>query len=350
MKVVISCDELVEKSHVTEMVELFGELFPHSELYTLAHKIGAIPGKLEMRKIHSSFLSHKVKKSDDLLNYAFSIPTAAKNLFIPCSVDLIINISSGMSHGIRKCDKTKQITYFYGDNFLKNQKKGFFKKIFSSFTRNWALTQLEKADKVYFSTERLEKEYGDYCKEHSVIPPSFKLDDFKLFPKGMFNNDYALINAEEITPTEGEKVIKILEELELKYRFVGSDDHLKDLKKKKAEVFLGKKCVGEMAPIYAGSSFFIDFAHSSFPKSSLSCLATGRPVIVSDSPITRDVLKGEGVKFINLQDDASLRATVIEVQSQALEFDSAKLRAATNKFNEIRFKSKLKKEIDNLMK
>ena len=72
-----------------------------------------------MRRIFSTFLSNKVKSKNQLHENSFLIPSASKNLFIPCSVDLIINISNGYSQGIKKCEKTKQITYLYSDESLK---------------------------------------------------------------------------------------------------------------------------------------------------------------------------------------------------------------------------------------
>ena len=349
MKVAISCDELIEKTHVIELVELMSELFPHSEIYTLVHRQGVIPGKLEMRKIHSSFLSHKVDSREKFMSSLYSVPTAAKNLFIPCSVDLIVNISSGLSQGIRKCDSTKMITYFYSDEFLNRKPKGIFQKFFKSYVNNWACKQLSQADKVYFSTETLMEDYGEHAKNAKVLPPSLKLDDFKLFPEGMFEHDYVLINTSGLSDSLATIISQLLEDLELKYRFVGEDHHLKQTKSKYNGNFLGKKCVGEMAPIYAGSKFYIDLEADAFPSSSLSCLATGRPVLVSKNKKTLDFLKGEGVCFVNPQNKAELANILKDFSEKSNQWEGQKLRAPTSKFNEIRFKSKLKRDVDTLL-
>lgn len=349
MNVVISCDELVQRTHVTEIVELFSELYPHSEIYTLAHKVNAIHGKLEMRKIHSSFLTHKVSSKEDLKKLTYTVPGAAKNLFISCSVDLIINISSGLSHGILKCDSTKMITYLYSDEYISEKPKGFIQKFFRKFLKNWSLQQLKNADKVYFSSSRLQELYQDYCKDSAVLEPSFKLNDFKLFPKDMFAHDYILINAYSLDEKQAHRLESFLKDLNLKFRFVGPDEHLSNLKAKSPELFLGQKCVGEMAPIYAGSAFYMDFTNNEFPFAPLACLATGRPVMVSDSPSAHDFLKGDGVKFVNPDNTEEVKKIITEMLEHSEELEGAKLRATTNKYNEIRFKSKFKKEIESLM-
>ena len=91
-KVALSCDHLIVRDHQTEVFEMFLSLYEEAEIYTLAHKQKAILGPIEMRKIHSTFLSNLVDSVDEFNRYKYIVPTAAKNLFIPCSIDIIINI------------------------------------------------------------------------------------------------------------------------------------------------------------------------------------------------------------------------------------------------------------------
>ena len=125
MKVALSTDTLLKRDHSTEIYDLLCELFPEAEAYALAHRPGTILGPAEHRKVHSTFLSTKVQSHEEIGKYFFSIPSALKNLFIPCSNNVILNISRGLSHGIKKCKESYQITYLY-DEFWFDKKRDSF--------------------------------------------------------------------------------------------------------------------------------------------------------------------------------------------------------------------------------
>ena len=112
MKIAISCDHVIERNQALAIVEMVGAVYEDAEIFTIVHKPGSVLGPIEQRKIRSTYLSHKVKDKDHFYRCGFLVPSAAKNLHIPCNFDLVVNISSGLSQGIQTCEGTKVLTYF----------------------------------------------------------------------------------------------------------------------------------------------------------------------------------------------------------------------------------------------
>ena len=154
MNVAITCDHILERKPVHRLVELACSMFPDATVYTLAHCPGKVLGQIEMHSIRSSFLSNVVKTEEEFRAKGYLIPNAAKKLSIPCSVDLIINFSTGFSHGISCCEKTEVLNYFFSDD-TRLEKKKFSEKIFQLYLQSWAKKKINRHSHLIQSYEAL---------------------------------------------------------------------------------------------------------------------------------------------------------------------------------------------------
>ncbi|MDD0853483.1 hypothetical protein HBN50_10255 [Halobacteriovorax sp. GB3] len=347
MKVVISCDDVLARDHVTEIIESILGLYDEAEIYTLAHKPKGILGPVELRKIHSTFLSHKVKSKKGLGELSYLIPSAAKNLFIPCSVDLIINISSGLSQGIKKCEKTKQITYLY-DNRYERKKKTFKEKFFSGFVKSFFKKSFKNADILWVSNSSLKQELAQIGYESEVVEPPFKINDWQIIPSPLFTYDHFAVNAKGLDLDMAKKIRSLFKEKGIKFKFFGIDGHLNEMKEGPEDKdFFGDRCSGELAPLLSGARAIIDLEDCSFPVASLKGLGTGRPVVSLDTPSNKAFLTGLGITHCAYDFDA-LKECIEEVLKSSIQVESKKLRAHALNYNEIKFKAFFKRRIDKL--
>lgn len=347
MKVVISCDEILKRNHLTEVIEAVLELYDDAEIYTLAHRPKAILGPIELRKIHSTFLSHKVKNTEDLHRYSYLIPSAAKNLFIPCSVDLVINISSGLSQGIKTCEKTKVITYLYDDSFINNS-KSFLEKLFSSFLKSFSIKTLKNVDTLFVSNGALLERVKAFRSDVSLLEPPFKINDWQIIPSPIFTYDHFCINSQGLDLGLAKELMNFFESENIKFKFFGDDEHLSTLKTSAEDIhFFGDRCSGELAPLLSGSAGVIDLNDGFFPEASLKSLGTGRPVIAFNSSSNRSYLNGEGVYFVKRSLD-EIKILVKELLDNPKKHDAKKLRAISVNYHEVKFKAELKRRIDKV--
>ena len=77
MKTAIAIDSLLLRDDSIFMLELILNLFPHSEIYTIAHKQGGILGQIETRPIVSSFLTHRAKDVSVFKKNFWIMPSAS---------------------------------------------------------------------------------------------------------------------------------------------------------------------------------------------------------------------------------------------------------------------------------
>lgn len=328
MKVAITCDQLVERRPVHRMIELLCSMYPDAVIYTLAHQPGKVLGPIEMHSIRSSFLSNIVESEDDLRQKSYLIPQAAKKLSIPCSTELIINISSGFSHGISHCEKTAVFNYFFTNDY-NLPSKSFLEKVFKSFVKNYAKKSREKKTHQVQSHEGLG--YGI-----EVVRPFFNFEDY-MFHENESTGNLAVINPGQFTLNELKKMSDILQSRGLKVIILG------DKLKIEGVEFLKNTCSGELAPLFEMAKVVIEGNSLTFPDFALSSFASGRRVLVKDSLNIRSYLGMDLPIYFNSID-----------QLQILDFNGRKkigtkqLRDHAARYSQLLFKTGMMRQLKNM--
>lgn len=351
--IALVCDSILSRDLPTQMVEDLSDLFRESEIWTLAHAQGSLLGPIEMHKIHSSFLTHKIKSREDFAKYSFLIPKAAESMFVPCKFKRVINITSGLSMGIKTCDKAHRLTYIMDDFLGERSRRHMLERFFNSYVTNWQRNSLRKAasmGEVWVSRSDLKEELREFGIETTVVEPFFNVTDYPLIPSPLYKYDYVIINADGLTEALAREMREYLEHKNLKYKFVGSDTHLQSLRRGEADSsFFGDRCSGELAPLLAGAMLVVDFSSEPFPEFTLKCLAVGRPVLARPSASRSAFLKGaEGVNWgTNLEDFKSqvCRRQLVDGRGEHEE-QSRKRRAHVMRFHNLRFKAEITRWIN----
>ncbi len=336
---------LTERDLTIDIIEAILGVFKEAHLYTLAHKEGSILGPVEQRKIFSSSLTHKLNHLEDLHRLSFLVPGVSNNHFISCENDLIINLSRGLSHGLKKCDSTKQITYLLDEEAMPKGKK-IIERMFKPYVNNWAVKKLNQIDELWVSSESLKKKLEKiYKKEIIVVSPFIKIQDFPMIPKNVYPHDYYIINAENIKMKEALLLFEIMESKNNQYRFIGKDSHLGPLKEKlEKHLFLGKKCNRDLAPILAASRGVMDFSGSSFPSLAICALSSGRPVIVQEN----DFINKEGVFSISTLDQWSILDGLERLEAKEAALAPEKLHNQIKRFHQLKFKGLIQRRTSAL--
>ena len=345
MKIAISCDHVLERNHALAIVEMVGAIYEDAEIFTIVHKPGNVLGPIEQRKIRSTYLSHKVKDKDHFYRCGFLVPSAAKNLHIPCNFDLVINISSGFSQGIQTCKGTKVLTYLLPFEDDERSKKKWWERLFSPYLKEWSQKALNKSDLIWVpdtATKKWVEEAVAESIEVKVVYPFFNIEDFPLIPSNYWKHDFFAVEANGMDCKFAEEVFDLADELGVKAVLVGEDDHLNPLKKLKGEkAFFGSRCTGELAPFLAASRGFISFKEKGFPDLALKTLAVGRPVIVRDTMIHKEYFEGQGVSFIPHLAKDKIKEAFTKVSETHKGLDAKKVRAQAMKFSPQKFKGQL---------
>lgn len=350
MKVAVTCDHILERKYWTRIFEAILEIFEEAEVYTIAHRPKGVLGRIELRRIHSTFLSNFVKTENALFKNSMLIPGAARNLVIPCSYDLVINITTGLSHGITTCERTKVVTYLVEDLISKRDKKSLREKLFSGYLNSWSNKSFLDSDEIWVGSEKLRssEKFKDKAK---LLLPFFNINDFPIFPEAqaaLFPRDFVVIQAESLSLESAQSFISLLDKIEMKYRFVGVDHHLKTLKESvDSKFFLGKKCSGELAPLFSAALCAIDFSTDSWNEFTYQAMATGRPVIVNEKSLDEGHISvGNGVYSFRKENE--IPDIIQKVIQEHQNLEPKKIRGQVSQFHEIKFKSEVKRRLERL--
>lgn len=350
MKIAVTCDHLIDRMDMTSYVEELLMLYPKAEIFTYCHRAGRILGDIEHHKIHSTYLTHKVKTLKDFRDLSYLIPTTQKNFAVPCSFDLIFNISTGLSQGIRKCKKTKMITYLMQWPFEFDQLT-LKQKIFKSYINGFAKKGLDQADEIWVSRDSLFEKCKNLYPTKNVrkINPFFNVDDYPLIPSSHWTYDVVVISTEGINSENALDLFKTLNTNGYKVLFVGQDAHLEEAKKviNDEKVFYGQRCSGDLAPLMASCLVSIDLSQSYFPNLAVRTLSAGRPTMVLQGSDYKGLLKDEGVYWLQSKDPHTVLGVLESLKSNTWE--PKNLRRNILKFHPSAFKTKVKNHIQDLV-
>lgn len=332
------------------MLEMATELFPEARAYTLAHRPGAILGSLEQRQIASTGLSRSVKCVDDLLKRSFLIPGLVGQIPVSCSADIIFNLSLGLSHGIPKCNNTFLWTYLYEGELLERGPTSMRERLFRPYLKNWARKKLSQVDLLWVPTERLKGELSQWYKgEIEVVPPFFKLSDYPLIPSKAFKKDFYLIHTRGLELEEMKLIAQVCESKNVRYRFMGPDEHLESFKREFApDQFFGDRCSGELAPMLAASRGVIDFDQRLFPSESLKALSQGKRVIRRKGAAGEDIAHCEYTYPLERLSPEALSAAIDWIEQAYQSDEPQKVRAHAMDFHDLKFKGAFQRAIKKI--
>lgn len=355
MKIAVSCDAVISRNHVTSIIESIFSVFEEAELYTIVHHQGKILGSIEQRKIHSTYLSSMIDEEKAFGDFwwkkAMLIPGATKNLTIPCSVDLLINISSGFSQNFDRCEGVYQITYLVENQFKIRKPKFWREKIFRGYLEHWALKGLKSSHELWVPNEKALKFWEGEHDNVSLLKPFIKATDFPLMPDGIrkgFPRDFFCIDAESLNKDQAFKLIENLKAANLKFRFVGEDSHLEEVKRESEDaMFFGNRCSGELAPLLSASRGFMSFQRVGFPSHCIESLSSGTPIWLPQESEGLDYVEGAGV-FKSPEKDLNSEY-LIKLFLEMNEVDPKKLHAHGNHYHDIKFRSEVSRRIEKLI-
>lgn len=349
MKTAIAIDSLLSRDEATFILELILNLFPNSEIYTIAHKQGGILGSIETRPIVSSWLTHRVPKGGDVLKKNFWImPTAVKGIPLHPSIKKIIIISRGYIHGMNLPLEVEKYLYLLDWNQVDQQHLGL-QRFFAPYVNDWREKALTRFPKIAVSSEALKQQLE--LPNADVIPPTYRTEEYPFVTDENHNFMFThhLIHSNGMTREEFRIIARVLQAKNETIRVLGPTDHLLREQKEFAHLdFAGDHCEATSALYSHQAKVVWDLSGSFFPTRALGALATGRPVIVKDTALNREFLP-QGAHFLPEEiTAASVEQAYQAVEASYLSVDRRALRRLGLKLNERLFKSRMVKFLNRV--
>jgi glycosyltransferase involved in cell wall biosynthesis len=291
VKIAIVHDWLTGMRGGEKVLEVFCELWPDADLFTLLHIKGALSEPIERLDIRTSFVQKIPGAKTAYRNFLPLFPFAITR-FDLSDYDLVVSTSHCVAKGVKTKDSTLHISYIHTpmryvwemfDQYFGPGKMSPIKRLAANivrpFLQRWDVATASRVDLFIANSQtvrgRIERHYN---RDAAVIHPPVSADAFSIADTV---GDYYLIVSAFAPYKRIDLAIEAFARLELPLKIVGAgQDEKKLLANKPPNVeFLGRKSDRELADLYGGCKAFIFPGEEDFGITPLEAQASGRPVI-----------------------------------------------------------------------
>jgi len=188
-------------------LEVFCEIFPQADIYTLLHLKGSVSPIIEGHPIQTSWIEHLPWVEQKYRNYLPLFPRAIESFFLK-GYDLILSSSHCVAKGIRFDPNTLHISYLhtpmryvwdmYDIYFGKESDAGWTARAIMPairpFLQKWDVRSNDRVHYFLANSEHVHRRIKRiYNRQAEVIPPPVDTQTFEIFPKP--HNYYLLVSA-----------------------------------------------------------------------------------------------------------------------------------------------------------
>jgi len=368
MKVAIVHDWLTGMRGGERCLEVFCELFPEADIYTLLHVKGTVTPTIESHPIRTSLVQRLPLSGRYYRHYLPLLPLAADLLSID-DCDLVLSSSHCVAKNVRVPAGACHIAYLHTPmRYVWDQFEAYFGPGRASWPvrkamrvlRGWLQRKdVATSQRVHYfiaNSRHVARRILDYYgREAAVIYPPVDVDAFELSERD--DGYFAMVTA--FAPYKRVDIaVEAFNQLGLPLKIIGSGQDEARLKKMAgANVeFLGWKSDADVREAYAGCRALIFPGEEDFGIVPVEAMASGKPVIAyakggaletvvplneeRDQPAGLEA-RGQaptGVLFPEQTPDALINA-VDYFEGHRERFDPAGIREHAESFNRERFKN-----------
>jgi glycosyltransferase involved in cell wall biosynthesis len=365
MKVALVHDWLTNMRGGEKCLEVFCEIFPDADLYTLVYAPDSVSATIRRMKIHTSWVNRIpwIRRT-----YRYYLPLFPRIIegFDLRDYDLVLSSSHCVAKGVRANDAL-HIAYIYAPmRYVWDQHDAYFGSdgsplgrigmaTFRRYLQNWDIRSSQSVD--YFVADsqniaaKIRKLYG---REAVVIYPPVETERFFVRERP---DAYYLVVSALVPYKKIDLAIQAFNALKLPLKIAGDGPLRKVLETTAASniEFLGWVDDARLAELYAGCQALVFPGEEDFGIVPLEAQASGRPVIAFNRGGLLETVIGfddsssqqcpTGL-FFSEQHAESLIAAVELYQKSRNKFRPDRIRQHAAKFSRERFKQEIAEYLD----
>jgi glycosyltransferase involved in cell wall biosynthesis len=362
MKIALVHDYLVQYGGAERVLQAFTEIWPEAPIYTLIHDKKLVHHHFKQKEIRTSFLQKLplVKKHHRIFPPLMMLAIEQFNLDY---YDVVLSDSSSFAKNVVTRSNTLHISYChtpmrYGwdDCQYYTQEYSFPKivKIISpvlmNYIRMWDWQATNGVDKFIANSKFVQGRIKKYYNRKSlVINPPVDVNRFYVSSPKKISN-YFLLVGRMMKYKKMDLVIRTFNKMQLPLKVVGRGVEFKNLQKIAGPTieFLGRVSDETIKKIYSESQAFIFPQEEDFGIVAIEALASGRPVIAYRAGDVEEHIENEktGIFFESQTEDDLIEAIN---KFQKIDFDSEYIRKQALRFDRERFKTEIKKIVEEMV-
>jgi glycosyltransferase involved in cell wall biosynthesis len=368
VKVALVHDWLTGMRGGERVLEVFCEIFPDADIFTLLHTPGSVSRTIEGRRIKTSFIQRLPLARTRYRAYLPLFPMAVEGLDLR-GYDLVLSSSHCVAKGVIPPPDAAHISYIFTpmryvwdkfhDYFGPSRYggvKGAALRAAAHYLRGWDVASSARTDHFIAISRHVARRVRKYYRrEASVVYPPVDCARFSV-STGPAGDYYLMVSA--FAPYKRiDLAIETFNRLKRPLRIIGSGQdavRLKGLAGPGIE-FLGFRPDDEVAEHLRGCRALVFPGEEDFGIVPLEAMASGRPVIAysrggaAETVVPLDAggrgpAAATGV-FFHEQTPDSLAAAVATLEENLASFDSASIRRRALEFDRAAFKEAIRGEI-----
>ncbi len=288
-KVALIHDWLTGMRGGEKVLEVFCEIFPEADLFTLLHIPGSVSKTIESRAIKTSFIQKLPFARRRYRNMLPLFPLAIEGFDLN-GYDLVLSSSHCVAKGVIPPPGALHISYIHTPmRYVWDMRHDYFGgrgglsgrliALFSHYLRMWDVTSSARVDRFIANSAHVARRVEKYYRRPAhVIHPPVECSRFGLSRE---RGDFYLIVSAFAPYKRIDVAIEAFNTLGLKLKVIGTGQdgkRLRSMAKGNVE-FLGWKSDEELAGYYARCKALVFPGEEDFGIVPLEAMACGRPVI-----------------------------------------------------------------------
>lgn len=291
MKVALVHDWLTGMRGGERCLEVFCELFPDADLYTLLHNSGSVSPRIESMRIHTSFLQ-SLPGIEKYYRYYLPLMPWAIGSFNLKDYDLVLSSSHCVAKGIRITGNGRHICYCFTpmryiwdqfDIYFSSRNRwtqSLFMRLLRPYLQNWDIRTSQKVGQFIAISRHIQKKIKDcYQRESTVITPP--VDTGFYSPTDDAREDFFLVVGALSPYKRIDLAVEAFNKLGYPLKVIGGGPESTRLRKIAASniEFLGFKADEQVRSHYARCRALVFPGEEDFGIVPLEAQAMGCPVI-----------------------------------------------------------------------
>jgi len=357
MKIAFVHDWLTGMRGGERVLEVFCEMYPAADIYTLFHIERSVSPSIESHRIYTSFLQKAPGIKKYYRYYLPLMPIAIRQF------DLVISFNHCVAKGARVSKKSVHVCYCFTpmryvwelrDQYFGINRGNFFLRevaqCFFPFLRNWDVSAAKRVDYFIATCRNVQGRIKRcYSRESEVIYSPIDMQRFSLSAQ---RDDYYLVVSAFAPYKRIDLAIKAFNLLGKSLKIVGCGQDEKLLKKIAGPTieFLDWQPDNAVVELYKRCRAFIFPGEEDFGLTPLEAQACGRPVIAyAKGGALETVIDNETGIFFDTQTHQALADAVLRFESKENGFIPEKLRLHAQAFDKNKFQAKVKVFFDKIL-
>ncbi|MGK5093475.1 glycosyltransferase [Deltaproteobacteria bacterium TL4] len=335
-------------------LEVFCELFPQAEIYTLIYEPGKLSPTIEAMPIHTSFIQ---KMPLGVKRYRHFLPLFPKAIeqFDLEGYDLILSSSHCAAKGVIPYEDTYHISYIHAPmRYMWNLFDTYFNpettqpavlavaKMARPYLQRWDKESTKRVDALLCNSKNIKRQIQEiYQREAQVIYPPVNLDCFK--PAYEHKENYYLMVGAFAPNKRVDLAIEAFNKLRLPLKIVGSGQNEAYCRSIAGATisFLGSVEDRQIQRLYQQARAFVFPGEDDFGITPLEAQASGTPVIAFAKGGALETVTAETGLFFHEQSVEALCEAVESMEQRWAEYSPQQCVQQATRFNRDRFKKQV---------